>query len=235
MDLMSTPSARPPSTRTPITRTPSRDVQAALVDAAEAVLVRGGPGAVTVRAVALEAGVAPMGVYNRFGSKEGLIEALLLRAFEGLRQATAADGELDPIERLWGSGERYRLFALANPQHYAVMFGGAIPRGEPSPELKTCGKAAFEELVGHVAYAMAAGRLIQGDPHDVAQQIWSAVHGAVALELQGQVLTPDPEANYLALLGLILRGLATPSEPGAPSVPSASDPPSPPTVPVRPT
>ena len=41
-----------------------------------------------------------------------------------------------------------------------------------------------------------------------AQQIWSSVHGAVALELKGLVLTPDPEATYRATLQTLLRGLA---------------------------
>jgi AcrR family transcriptional regulator len=189
-------------------RTPSRDLQSALVDAAESVLVREGPGGVTVRAVAAEAGVAPMGVYNRFGSKEGLIEVLLIRGFDGLRQAVAADGELDPIERLYASGVRYREFALANREHYAMMFGGALSTGNPSPELQLCASTAFRELVGHVATAIAAGRLLAGDPQDMAQQIWSAVHGAVTLEMQGKVLTPDPEATYLRLLDMIVRGLA---------------------------
>jgi hypothetical protein len=39
------------------------------------------------------------------------------------------------------------------------------------------------------------------------QQIWNTVHGAVTLELQGLVLTPDPEATYRATLDTLLRGL----------------------------
>jgi len=46
------------------------------------------------------------------------------------------------------------------------------------------------------------------DPVEVAQQIWSAVHGAVALELKDQVLTPDPQYTYQTLLATIIRGLA---------------------------
>ncbi len=196
-------------------RTPSRDLQIALVDAAEAVLVREGPAAVTVRAVATEAGVAPMGVYNRFGSKEGLIEAVLTRGFEGLRQAVAGRGELDPIERLRASGVRYRQFALANRQHYLAMFNSGLGSGEPSSELQACAAGAFQELVGHVATGMEAGRLMPGDPLEFAQQIWSAVHGAVILEMQGRVLSPDPETSYLALLDLLVRGLSKPAS-GAP-------------------
>jgi AcrR family transcriptional regulator len=196
-------------------RTPSRDVQSALVDAAEAVLVREGPGGVTVRAVAIEAGVAPMGVYNRFGSKEGLVEALLIRGFEGLRQAVASHGEADPIDRLRQSGVRYRQFALGHREQYLVMFGGTLAAGEPTPELRECSGAAFGALVDHVSTAMAAGRFAPGDPRDVAQQIWSAVHGSVMLEMGEHMPIDDTEANYRHLLELLIRGLSAPlTQPG---------------------
>ncbi|HST82326.1 MAG TPA: TetR/AcrR family transcriptional regulator [Kineosporiaceae bacterium] len=191
-------------------RTRSRDVGSALVDAAEVVLVRDGPAGVTVRAVAAEAGVAPMGVYSRFGSKEGLVDALLVRGFQGLRKAVAAAAELDPVEQLRESGMRYRLFALAHREQYGVMFGGLLGGGEPSEELAETAGAAFQELVNHAANAMAAGRLIPGDPREVAQQIWSAVHGAVTLEIIGRTFAADPEASYRALLGLLIRGLSVP-------------------------
>src|ERR1700689_2340732 len=66
-------------------RTPSANVERELVAAAEAVLVRDGPGGLTVRAVAAEAGIAPMGVYNRLGGKDGLVDALLIMGFDRLR------------------------------------------------------------------------------------------------------------------------------------------------------
>jgi len=54
---------------------------------------------------------------------------------------------------------------------------------------------------------MTAGLIRPGEPQELAQQIWSTVHGAVALELKGLILTPDPVATYRALLDLVLRGL----------------------------
>src|SRR5580658_6277612 len=76
-------------------RTPSADIERELLAAAEAVLVREGPGGLTVRAVAAEAGIAPMGVYNRLGGKEGLVDALLIKGFDRLRAAVDAAG-VDP-------------------------------------------------------------------------------------------------------------------------------------------
>jgi AcrR family transcriptional regulator len=189
-------------------RTPSADVERELVSAAEAVLVRDGPGGVTVRAVAAEAGIAPMGVYNRLGGKEGLVDALLIRGFDRLRATVEAGNEPDMLERLRACALRYREFALANRHFYAIMFEDAIPREHYSAEVAEHATAAFGALVRKVGDAAAAGRIAADDPVDVAQQVWSAVHGAVALELKGLVLTPDAEATYRAAVETMLRGLA---------------------------
>src|SRR5579864_9740051 len=102
MDPMSSPPAAsgdqgPPGRRQ---RTPSSKIERELIAAAEAVLIRDGPGAVTVRAVAAEAGIAPMGVYNRLGGKDGLIDALMIRGFDALRVAVAGLDQPDPLDRL---------------------------------------------------------------------------------------------------------------------------------------
>ncbi|MEV1283122.1 TetR/AcrR family transcriptional regulator [Modestobacter sp. NPDC049651] len=177
------------------------------MDAAERVLARDGLAGLTVRAVAAEAGVAPMGVYNRFGSKDGLVAAVLVRGFDGLRAAVLEDDDPDPLARLVASGRNYRRFALAHPQHYTAMFGGGGGAADATAEVVEHGAAAFGALVGHVRTAMAAGALREGDPAETAQLIWSAVHGAVSLELANGLLTPDPAATYEALLQLIVAGL----------------------------
>jgi AcrR family transcriptional regulator len=189
-------------------RTPSANVERELVSAAEAVLVRDGPGGVTVRAVAAQAGIAPMGVYNRLGGKEGLVDALLIMGFDRLRASVEAGNEPDMLERLRACGLRYREFALANRHFYAIMFEDAIPHEHSSDEVAEHAAAAFGALVRTVESAAVAGRIEAADPSEVAQQIWSTVHGAVALELKGLVQTPDPEATYRAAIDTMLRGLA---------------------------
>ena len=189
-------------------RTRSVDVRSALEDAAERVLLRDGPSAVTVRAVAAEAGVAPMGVYNHLGGKDGLVASILVRGFDGLTAAISSGAEADPVLRLRHCGQRYRQYALANPQHYAVMFEAALPMETESAEAGEHATASFMALVDQVQYGMDRGAFRQADPVELAQQIWSTVHGAVALELKGLVLTPDPAATYDQLLDLIERGIA---------------------------
>jgi AcrR family transcriptional regulator len=195
----------PPARRS---RTPSAEVERGLLAAAEAVLVREGPGGLTVRAVAAEGGIAPMGVYNRLGGKDGLVDALLIKGFDRLRATLEAGDEPDTLERLRSCCLRYRAFALGNKHFYAIMFEEAIPRGRDSAEVGERARAAFGVLVRAVELAAAARVLDAPGPFEAAQQIWSCAHGAVALELKGLVLTADPEAAYRALVETLIRGLA---------------------------
>jgi AcrR family transcriptional regulator len=182
-------------------------VERELMSAAEAVLVRDGPGGLTVRAVAAQAGIAPMGVYSRLGGKDGLLNALLIRGFDRLRAALDAGEEPAPLERVLGCGRRYREFALENPDFYAIMFERAAPR-EPRPdEVGQHSSASFEVLLRDMRLAAAAGLIGARDPAEAAQQVWSAAHGAVALERKGLVRTPDPAATYAALLDTLIRGI----------------------------
>jgi AcrR family transcriptional regulator len=189
-------------------RTPSAEVERELLAAAETVLVRDGPGGLTVRAVAAEAGIAPMGVYNRLGGKDGLVDALLIKGFDRLRDTLQAGDEPDMLERLRACGMRYRAFALANKHFYAIMFEEAIPHEHESAEVAEHAIGSFNPLVRNVELAAAAGSISVADAFEAAMQIWSCVHGAVALELKGLVLTPDPEATYRGLLELVIRGFA---------------------------
>jgi hypothetical protein len=113
-----------------------------------------------------------------------------------------------PAEPVANCGLRYREFALANPNFYAIMFEDAIPHEKDSPEVEAHARASFTALVRIVELAAAAGQIDAPSPLEAAQQVWSAVHGAVALELKGLVLTPDPVATYRAFLETVIRGLS---------------------------
>ncbi|MGQ0468109.1 MAG: TetR/AcrR family transcriptional regulator, partial [Sporichthyaceae bacterium] len=167
---------------------------------------RDGLSAVTVRAVATQAGVAPMGVYNRFGSKDALVDALLIRGISDFRVSVRHRGETDPFERLRNGGLRYRDWALANPAHYKALFLERLGLG--SPEVAQHSLAAFEEFLDIVDYAMAAGALRKANLAMVGQVLWSATHGAIALELADLVLCEDSELAYTTMLEVLLAGFA---------------------------
>ena len=196
---------------TPRTRTPSNEVGTAVIDGALRVLESDGPGALTVRRIASEAGVAPMGVYNHFGGKDGVVEQLFVRGFDQLRAAFADVGSDDASEDLIEAGRRYRRNALAHPAMYAVMFELAIRDFEPSPEAKLEALASFEELVRLVRRAMDTGDIATADPVDVAQGVWSLCHGQVSLELRGIGFVEDLDAHHERVMRAMLRGLQAPA------------------------
>ena len=74
------------------TRTPSAGMEGALLSSAADILETEGPDGLSVRRIAAAAGVAPMGVYNHFESKFGIVEALFIQGFERLGAAMAGHG-----------------------------------------------------------------------------------------------------------------------------------------------
>jgi AcrR family transcriptional regulator len=189
-----------------MSRTASRDVEGALLAAAEQILIEEGPSALTVRKVATCAGIAPMGVYSRFEGKQGLLEALFVRGFEGLHRTVAEAAGPDARERLRDAGLRYRRYALQNPQHYALMFE-RMHEVQPSEAALGRAYAAFDQLVRLITDVRARRPFGIGSDVEVAQQWWSALHGAVALELIGVRFDATPEQSFNHMIDALLTGL----------------------------
>jgi AcrR family transcriptional regulator len=190
------------------TRTPSAGMEAALLTSAAEILETEGPDGLSVRRIAAAAGVAPMGVYNHFESKQGIVEALFIDGFERLRAAMASLDEIhDPLEALREGAARYRALALAHPMVYQMMFLRAVPRFEPSPDALEVCSGAFEGLVTVVRRAMAAGAVAEASPTETAHVIWSSIHGWVSLELLGIGFVEDQAAGFDRLCTALLLGL----------------------------
>jgi AcrR family transcriptional regulator len=182
-------------------------VERCIVDAAEQLLVTDGPDALTVRAIAAAAGVAPMSVYNHLGGKNGVLDALLIRGFEGLSAAMGDVDTGDGVEDLAEAGRRYRAFARAHPSHYALMFERTMPDYEPSSMALGHARATFKELELLVRRSMGSGAIVSGDPSEVAQQLFNTCHGSVSLQLRGIGFSDDPDATAEATAATVLRGL----------------------------
>ncbi|MEZ5217942.1 MAG: TetR/AcrR family transcriptional regulator [Ilumatobacteraceae bacterium] len=185
----------------------SDDMSVAILEAAGRLLNDEGPTALTVRRIASAAGGSTMNVYSRFGGKDGVVEALFREGFRTLHQMMEPSIAIeDPLEALHECGEAYRRFALAHRPFYAVMFGGAVPRFEPSAEAAEESLATLGVLASLVERAMAAGVLAAGDPMSVAVALWATNHGLVSLEMQGHCPV-DPSSVHRATLDALVRGL----------------------------
>jgi AcrR family transcriptional regulator len=164
-------------------RTPSLSIEAAVIDAATNLLASEGPAALSIRRIAAAAGVAPMSVYNRFGSKKGVVDALFSEGFVRLDKAITITRSGDIEKDLVTCGRRYRSFALDNPTLYALMFSRAVPDYVPSVEASSIAGRSFLHLVDHLAWYIEHTIIEAGDPVEIAQRVWEAMHGAMSLEL----------------------------------------------------
>lgn len=190
----------------PRSRTPSADISDSLLLAALDLLEEVGTSGLTVRGVALAAKVAPMGVYSRFGSKDGLLEALFTSGFTALNDEILRASGPTAILRLLDGCQRYREFALEQPQLYRLMFEQMMAL-ELSEAALSVAKSSFDCLVTRVADAAAAEELKVRDFVEDAQLIWSAMHGAVSLEIANVHFAQDRSASFDAMLVNLLVGM----------------------------
>ncbi len=100
------------------------DLSRALIDAARRILENEGPAALSLRAVAREAGVSPAAPYHHFKDKGQLLEAVAHEGWVALDHAltTAKTAAKDARAGMTGLGVAYVRFARDNPALYRVMY-----------------------------------------------------------------------------------------------------------------
>lgn len=121
------------------------DLRRALIDAASRVLEAEGPSALSLRAVAREAGVSPAAPYHHFKDKTELLEAVAHEGWDMLDAALAAAKAKAPSARdaMNELGVAYVCFARENPALYRVMYDTARDREDLPAEMKDGEDSAY--------------------------------------------------------------------------------------------
>src|ERR1700742_5220828 len=111
------------------------DLRRALLRAAVDILEGEGPSALSLRAVAREAGVSPAAPYHHFKDKSELLNAVAMEGFARLKAALveAFAASKANNEARSALGVTYVEFSYANPALYRVMWDCARS-GEKMPE-----------------------------------------------------------------------------------------------------
>lgn len=205
------------------------DFRDRLTDAAERLFGRRGLEGMTMRHVAAELGVSPMTPYRYFKDKDDILAAVRTRAFNRMANAveTAFAGAADPVARSREVGRAYVAFALQHQHAYRLMFDLSQSTEADYPDLVTACARARAMMTRHAADLIDAG-LIAGEPEMVAHMLWSALHGAVVLQLADK-LSPqiDPTVLRREIFLTLLKGLgldltaAPRSRPGQPAATAA--------------
>lgn len=191
-------------------RTPSGAVGPQILQAAYELLKESGD--VTMRSVAERAAVALMSVYNHFGDKQGVIDAVVDRCFKDLSQALRGANQTDPRARLRAAGLAFREVGIRSPRLFRLMWSRV---NELPPEVISHSYApdSFLAIVEVVRYCQIGGTVREGDPFKIASNLWACVWGAVSLELDTPT-NPEligPRIDFDELLETLLIGFAPPT------------------------
>ncbi|MEU9150678.1 TetR/AcrR family transcriptional regulator [Streptomyces sp. NPDC048417] len=119
------------------------EVTAAIKDEARRQLAAEGAAKLSLRAVARELGMVSSALYRYFPSRDELLTALIIDAYDSLGEAAeaahatavAADADADAVPaRRWVTVcEAVRGWALAHPHEYALIYGSPVP-GYSAPD-----------------------------------------------------------------------------------------------------
>jgi AcrR family transcriptional regulator len=182
----------------------------AILEAASRIIREQGASQLSMRAIAEAIDYSPAGLYEYFGSKEEIIQAVCRQGHGFLHQALLrVDAALPPSDRLVALGQAYIRFALENPETYMLMFtlGGA----SADPAEVAGEESVYTVLVGAIQQGLDTG-VFTARPafrqQEMAYAAWALVHGIAMLRLTHLRLFPaDFEAADREALSAFARGL----------------------------
>ncbi|MFF6806986.1 WHG domain-containing protein [Streptomyces sp. NPDC012616] len=107
------------------------EITAAIKEEARRQLASEGAAKLSLRAVARELGMVSSALYRYFPSRDDLLTALIIDAYDSLGESaeaahTTVEGAA-PLERWVAVGEAVRAWALAHPHEYALIYGSPVP------------------------------------------------------------------------------------------------------------
>lgn len=175
------------------------DLGRALLEEALRTIQKHGVDRLTLRGVGEALGVSRTALYRHFSDKQALLAAVGREGFRMLRLALTAAWVEHGRGRAGfdAMGTAYVHFAVANPSHYRVMFGGFVDSCSKDDAFLQEAAAAFQVLVEALVEQQKAGLVRPDNPLMLARFIWSIVHGIAMLAIDGQFRGADERGEAL--------------------------------------
>jgi AcrR family transcriptional regulator len=182
-----------------------------IAEAARRHLATQGAAALSLRAVARELGMASSAVYRYFPSRDDLLTALIVDAYNATGAAAeAAEGAVERTDlrgRWRATCRAVRAWAIAHPHEYALVYGSPVP-GYAAPEATVGPASRVAALLCRVVADGVAAGLIDPAPDGeeagaaltpgIAESVglppalapravtaWSSLYGAISFEVFG--------------------------------------------------
>ena len=183
----------------------------ALLEAARALIRENESTGFAMRALAQRAGVGEVTPYNLFGSKRGVLEAILSEELDRYEEGFARMAAPDAFDALYEfvgvSMDMYRR----DPQLYRVVLRDLMLTGDPSLRsfFSTPQRRVFVNLIEK---AVAGGFLSDiVAPHLIARTLGRAVTSCLGDWLWEDISLDSLEANAGLTFTMVLRGIVTPA------------------------
>ena len=182
-----------------------------LLRAAETALEARGVQHLSLRELSRELGVSHSSPQRHFATKQDLIDALAIMGFERLTAVRARAMETSSQDfqaRLTKAALAYIGFALKHPALFALMFE-AKRRPDMRPELRAALTAAFSHIPKILREGQLAGKIVPGDPDQLALTLGAALHGLVTMSIDGKIKRDPLKAIAPEVVRNVLNGLST--------------------------
>ncbi|MFD5233831.1 TetR/AcrR family transcriptional regulator [Streptomyces qaidamensis] len=210
------------------------EVTAAIKDEARRQLAAEGAARLSLRAVARELGMVSSALYRYFPSRDDLLTALIIDAYDSLGESAeeAHEAAAPPFERWITVCEAARAWALDHPHEYALIYGSPVP-GYTAPAATVPAAARVGLLLIGIARDAHRSQALDGPaladdlrpeaermaadlapdlPPEVVTALvaaWAQLYGLVGFELFGQFnrVVEDRETFFRHAVGQLARGV----------------------------
>lgn len=189
------------------------DLTQRLLEAATTRIERHGLAGLRARDITSDAGCGLGTIYKCYTDLDDLILKVNSRTLARLDQALAeaTEGLDDPHGQMQALAQGYLGFAINNVNLWAALFDHRLPEGTPVPDWHL---AEHETLFARVARPLAAlsPDLDPGHLAARARSVFAAVHGIVALSLEGRFVGVDEHnlrTELEVIVGALVRGLGS--------------------------
>lgn len=177
------------------------DLREALIAATHELLIEKGNCGFTLADACRRAGVTTAAPYKHFRNKHDILEQIIIRGFEELTATNAkafAKGGAGTVAGITAMCTSYLEFAAAQPAIFQLMFG---PKAgiRNTDKIADAGNKCLSHAIDRIASCSRKGDC-SDDALANALRLWTFVHGASALQLDGDYGQVAPGLDVGALL-----------------------------------
>ena len=186
------------------------DLESALLHAAKKMVRVGGAEHLSLRAVAADVGVSPSAAYHYYPDKNWLIRGVGIQLAEDLadfqeRALSKIPGKGAKVSRirLRALGSAYIDWAAKEPNFFRLIYGGYCSADEGEARELRDNSRSWKMLQSCLDDLFRTSGLNLGLRLNSEMLIWSAVHGATALIIEGHL----PRETFESVLDGLERAL----------------------------